>query len=177
MICPLPAYQNSSTSYLSHPQNTIHFPDLGCPSHPVSERSTASHPHFRRKVVSKANPDQLHTLLSPPVGVPDWKNGKEQPGKLGFAPPFSVLGVSQTFPVLCHAPSLFWAFFHLRNCHSQVCPVPGLQALFSLFPGGGVQFSHYHLKGGIFASIITLLNFSQIIPNPDGKEALYHGSP
>ena len=77
----------------------------------MSERSTATHPRFHAKVVSKVNPDRLHPWLTLPLGVPDWENGKEQGGQPGFAPFFPVLGVSQTFPVLCQALGLFWAGF------------------------------------------------------------------
>lgn len=50
-----------------------------------------------------------------------------------------------------------------------------LQALFSLVPGLVLQFSYYHLKGDILASIITPLNFSPIIPNLG--ESLFVGVP
>lgn len=73
------------------------------------------------------------------------RSGKEQLGKLTFAPPFSALRVSQPFPKLLHAESLLGRLL----CEKLLCPdLPSLclQALLFLVLDLVLQLSHYHLK-------------------------------
>lgn len=104
------------------------------------------------------------------------KNGKEQLGKLTFAPPFSALRVSQPFPQLLHAESLLGRLL----CEKLPCPdLPSLclSALLFLVLGLVLQLIHCHLKVIVWPSELFFSIFSNYFKPMWEREVLLIGTP
>lgn len=104
------------------------------------------------------------------------KSGKEQLGKLTFAPPFSASRVIQPFPQLLHAESLLGRLL----CEKLLCsdlPSLCLQALLFLGLDLVFQLSHYHLKVIFWPSELFFRIFSNYLKPMWEREVLFIGTP